>query len=143
MFENILLAYDGSEGAQHAAEYAKELAKKFDSQVVVVYAFHPVPRTWGEPLAERAIQKEVMHGNGLVDALVDQLKAEGLSVEGEVLEGMAAEVITRAAHLRKSNVIVIGSRGLGQATAFLLGSVSSRVVHSAHCPVLVVRKETP
>ena len=106
---------------------------------MVVYAFHPVPRTWHEPLAERAIQEEVMHGNELVDALVDQLKAEGLSVEGDVIEGMATEVITRMAHLRNSDVIVIGSRGLGQATAFLLGSVSDRVVHSAHCPVLVVK----
>ena len=137
MFKNILVAYDGSEGAQHAAEYAKELAKKFDSRVVVVYAFHPLPRTWGEPLAERAIQREVTQGNALVDALVDQFKADGVNAEGEALEGMATEVITRMAHLRNSDVIVIGSRGLGQATAFLLGSVSGRVVHYAHCPVLV------
>jgi nucleotide-binding universal stress UspA family protein len=47
MFQNILLAYGGSEGAQHAAKYAEELANKSVSRVVVVYAFRPVPRTLG------------------------------------------------------------------------------------------------
>jgi nucleotide-binding universal stress UspA family protein len=35
MFKNILFAYDGSECAQHAAKYAQELAKKFDSLVLL------------------------------------------------------------------------------------------------------------
>jgi nucleotide-binding universal stress UspA family protein len=105
----------------------------------VVYAFHPIPRSWGEPLAENAIQAETTQGKLLVDAAVDRLKAEGVRAEGEVIEGMAADVITRLARMRQSEVIVIGSRGLSQTTAFLLGSVSIKVAHKAHCPVLIIK----
>ncbi|MBK8780690.1 MAG: universal stress protein [Anaerolineales bacterium] len=40
---------------------------------------------------------------------------------------------------RESNIIIMGSRGLGRLSGLLLGSTSQKVVAHAHCPVLVVR----
>jgi hypothetical protein len=54
---------------------------------------------------------------------------------------MPQEVITRVAQLGKSDVIVIGSRGLGQTLAVLLGNVSAQVIHSAECPMLVIKRK--
>jgi nucleotide-binding universal stress UspA family protein len=42
-----------------------------------------------------------------------------------------------------AGLIVMGSRGLDRMRRALMGSVSDAVVHHAHCPVLVVRKEEP
>ena len=63
MFKRILLAYDGSEHAQRAAEYAKEMALRFGSEMLVVYAFNPIPRWWGDPLVQNAMQRETKHAS--------------------------------------------------------------------------------
>ena len=52
---------------------------------------------------------------------------------------MPGEEILRAAADEKADLIVLGSRGLSQVKAFLLGSVSDKVSHHAKCPILIVR----
>ena len=60
-------------------------------------------------------------------------------VHTDLLEGSPAETILDVANTRKSDLIVIGSRGLGRLTGVLLGSQSQKVVQHAPCPVLIVR----
>ncbi len=55
-----------------------------------------------------------------------------------MLEGPASQAILRVAQVHKADLIVIGSRGLGDWQAMVLGSVSHKVVHHAPCPVLIV-----
>ena len=139
MFRKILLAYDGSETAQKAADHAAALATAFDATILLLYAYHPVPRHWSEALRAKAIQEEASEANMLLGKEAERLRAQGARVECEMVEGLAHEVILRAARMRDCDLIVIGSTGLGSASTFLLGSVSDRVVHRAHCPVLVIR----
>jgi nucleotide-binding universal stress UspA family protein len=56
-----------------------------------------------------------------------------------VLEGVAHEQIVRAARSKKADLIVIGTHGRTGLAKLFLGSVASRVVAAAHCPVLTVR----
>jgi nucleotide-binding universal stress UspA family protein len=44
---------------------------------------------------------------------------------------------------KEAQMIVVGSRGQGMARRVLLGSVSSRLIHHAHCPVAVIHDEAP
>lgn len=53
--------------------------------------------------------------------------------------GSPVEVIPEFAATHGSDLIVIGSRGLGPLKGLVMGSVSTHVVHHAPCPVLVVR----
>jgi nucleotide-binding universal stress UspA family protein len=139
MFERILLAYDGSCHAQRALAMAQELAQKFGASVRIVYAFHPISLVLGNPLVEQAMQRETAHGTELVSEAAEHLRAAGLDPHVEVLEGPPADAILRVAAIRQSDLIIMGSRGLGDAAAMFMGSVSHKVLHSAKCPVLIMK----
>ena len=62
---------------------------------------------------------------------------EGVPVTGTVAENSPATALLDAA--KDADLVIVGSRGHGGFASLLLGSVSSQVVHHAHCPVLVVR----
>ena len=53
--------------------------------------------------------------------------------------GHPADVILCVGEEESCDLIVLGSRGLGEVKRFLLGSVSDAVAHHAYCPVLIVR----
>ena len=137
MFERIILAVDGSEFSDRAVPVAADLAEKFGSEVVVLH------------VAERfaswtfALEAETpAESSGLTDGPVRFLKDRGLSARPEVqhaLHGMVARAIEDAAEEEGADLIVMGSRGLGDLSSLLVGSVTHKVLHIARTPVLVVR----
>ena len=60
-----------------------------------------------------------------------------LEISAVVAEGQAAEVLTNAS--TGAELLVVGSRGHGEVSGMLLGSVSDYCITHAHCPVLVMR----
>ncbi len=139
MFRKILLAYDGSEHAQRALDCTRDLARKYGAQVILVHAFHPIPHEWGTPLRQQA----EVHAIGAAEKIIQEAQAkladESFAVITELLEGPPAEAILRVAETRGCDLIVVGSRGLGELKATLLGSVSDKVLHHSVVPVLVVK----
>ena len=143
MFKTILLATDGSAHAQRALEYARELALRDDALVIVVHAFEPVPTYLGEPWGDQIMSSHVSAGREVADEAAQTLRAAGLEVLVEVLEGPPADAILRVANVRQPDLIVMGSRGQGELASLLLGSVSHRVLAHTHIPVMVVKATTP
>lgn len=140
--KNIVCAFDGSDHAMKAAEYAVELAKTFGGSVTLVYVVEPYAPPvdmpgisfvdWLEPhrkAAERVVQ----------DARDDLGKRKGLQPATEVRVGSPPNELVRFAEDAAADLLVVGSRGHGTVKRLLLGSVADRVVHLAHVPVLVVR----
>ena len=78
----------------------------------------------------------------LTELLTDMNEAaekEGIACETiAVHDGAIVEEICRIAVERGAQLVVVGSHGWGAARRLLSGSVSTGLVHSAHCPVLVV-----
>jgi len=62
----------------------------------------------------------------------------GLRIEPVVVQGHPAPTLVEAS--RDADLLVVGSRGHGEFTGMLLGSVSEHCVTNAHCPVVVVRR---
>jgi adenylylsulfate kinase len=139
MFENILLATDGSPHAEEALAYARGLALRDDAQVIVVLAFEPVPTHLGEPWQGRVTARHVAAGQEVADDAAQKLQEAGVDVIVEVLEGPPADAILKAADVRECDLIVMGSRGHGTLASLLLGSVSHRVLAHARAPVLIVK----
>lgn len=138
MFNNILLAFDGSTHAQKAARLAADLARQYQAALCVVHTYDPVPDYLGEPYLQEVISKRTEAADRVMEQ-AQALLGELSRVETEVLEGPAAEAILRVAQVRQVDLIVMGTRGLGQLSGLLLGSQSQKVVTHAQCPVLLVR----
>jgi nucleotide-binding universal stress UspA family protein len=146
MFQHILLASDGSDNALRAAHAAAEIAKKFDARVTLLTVFNPpvmAPPFLGGP--EPMIDAEVLTQQAEeIQEAVERRTGQALEQHGVVYEarrevGHPVDHIVGVAEKEHVDLIVMGSRGLGGLQSFLLGSVSDRVLHHAHCPVLIVR----
>lgn len=139
MFERILLAVDGSEHALHAAKVAADLARCMKAELRIVAAYAPIPPYLGEPNLQRAINARLNEAQAILQKAVEVVGDVPGEIHTELLEGDAAEAIIEVAKTRNSDLIVMGSRGLGRLAGLLLGSTSQKVVSHAPCPVLVVR----
>lgn len=140
MFNHILLGVDGSEHALHTARTAGELARSVGSDILrVVVAFEPVPPYLGEPNMQVAISARMKEAETILEKAIKEVGEIPGEVHTEILEGPPAEAILEVAETRKSELIVMGSHGLGGLAGALLGSQSQKVVQHATCPVLIVR----
>ncbi|HAV78259.1 MAG TPA: universal stress protein [Anaerolineae bacterium] len=139
MFERILLAVDGSEHSVHAAKVAAEIARCMKSELRVVVAYEPIPPRLGEPHLQVAINARLDAAQTILQKTVTAIGEVPGGIRTEQIEGNPAEVVINVAKTRKSDVIVMGSRGLGRLAGLVLGSTSHKVVSHAPCPVLIVR----
>lgn len=139
MFERILLAVDGSDHAMRAAKVAADLARCMKSELRIVVAFDPIPPYLGEPNLQDAINARLNDAQATLQKAVEQVGDVPGELRTDLIEGNSAEVIIEVAKTRDSDLIVMGSRGLGRLAGLVLGSNSQKVVSHAPCPVLIVR----
>ncbi len=139
-FKRILVAVDGSKNALRACEVAASVAKTFDSEVTVLYAI-PTLSIFTAPLVDQYYAIQLEQANKEVEKAASLIEQVGVKTEREVLQARASivQTIIEFAVSTQSDLIVMGTRGLGGFTRMVIGSVSSGVVAHAHCPVLVVR----
>ncbi len=142
MFTYILLASDGSECAIKAASVAATLASKFGARLTIINVFQPVPEVgpYGEMINAGLDKKYITElQEHAISHVGRTLEEAGLSYESRSEVGQPAAEIVRVAEAEGCDLIVLGSRGASGLTLFLLGSTCDRVVHHAHCPVLIVK----
>lgn len=148
MVKKILVPIDGSEHAKKAIEFATNTALQYDA---TVYLMHVV--------AETKIPEEVLHyieseryaeppetiyphlvADGIIQSAEKDVKGRGIKeVHTHVAKGDPAEEIVEFARENAIDMIIIGSRGLGSFKGLLLGSVSSKVCHTAECTCMTVK----
>ena len=152
----ILLATDGSEGAELAASRAVELAQRTDSELHLVHvgqapAFltsNPGTRGYNPMLYRtrgyrhnRMLLGEIEdEARGLLRKLAWRVKVAGGTVAGAHLRmGEVDLEIVGLAKKLGADLIVMGCRGRRGIRRAVGGSVSDAVIRNAPCPVLVVR----
>jgi nucleotide-binding universal stress UspA family protein len=137
MYRNVVVAYDGSEGAKAALSQAAELADRDGASLTLVEAVAgkvPSPAPGGPPLAKP--EKRAMARRDLSRA-IKEVNPE-LLASGWVIGGPPAPGVVTVAEDIGADLIVTGSRARGLVGRAVLGSVSTGILHKAPCDVLVV-----
>jgi len=137
VIKRILLAVDESSHSDLVAERAIAMAGSFEAKVFLVYV-HPKLLQLGQPYDQEVLNKYLEHAEHTVAHHKTHLEKSGVDFEVLILEGDPAEMINETARVMKSDLIVMGSRGLSNILGLTLGSVSTKVLHSAKCMVLIV-----
>ncbi len=122
----ILVGVDGSDNSTLALMDAIILAKKFSGHIKVITVY------------KRGTQDEANNSLFKVKQLLDTEKIDSSFLA--ILGSNPARALVNIAENENFDLIAVGSRGLGNAASFLLGSVSKQVVSKASCNVLVAKK---
>jgi nucleotide-binding universal stress UspA family protein len=140
----IMLATDGSPTAEQATGTAIELAKALGTDLVVVTVWEIPYTTVGlapAPVAGDLAQLSEDDARKIGSNAAARAEEQGVEAQTVVLRGITVQEICAAAQKFEPRFLVIGSHGWGAVRRALFGSVSTGVLHHAHCPVLVVRGE--
>jgi nucleotide-binding universal stress UspA family protein len=141
----VLIAFDSSAGAEQALALAGAIRWPGGSTLRVVTVIEPPvlymgPQLGGGSIPPPQIDEDLTaYAREHVSEAADKLRSEGRTVEGVVLHGRPATALVEEATRSGADMVICGSRGHGQISSLLLGSVSAEVVDHAPCPVLVAR----
>ena len=139
MFENILVAVDGSKHSDAAFDVALDIAQKYGSQLFVLHVFQGGT---GAGTLVSSTDEDVNRSTGqqVLNSYEETAKERGLqNVDILLQEGDAAKRIMETANEIKCGLLILGSRGRGGFKDLLLGSVSHKVTSHADCPVLLAK----
>lgn len=140
MYKRILVAYDGSEGAQKALIAGIKLAQIHQAQLFALAVEEKLPKFPGT-IDEVQEEKELankFYGRLLAEA---QNKAQeaGLELKTLIRAGHPAKTIVQVAKEGKFDLLVVGHTGLSAVWAAFLGTTAEKVSRHAPCSVLIVR----
>ncbi len=147
----MLVAIDDSDAAAPVLRWTRELAQRFKAKATLLYVVPPqvfsnvsVPVEWLSSPTVTLANQEMLQEAAMTWLRTRIAKTASESIiEPAAVVGFPASTILDEAVARGSDLIVMGSRGKSTTRRLLLGSVSSSVLHSAPCSVLVVPPETP
>jgi nucleotide-binding universal stress UspA family protein len=140
MVRTIAIGFDGSATAAKAVEMAVEIARRFESEVVLLSALRDSTAT----SADQAVDTVELSWESNPSARVqhalattqDRLRRQGLQCRTLVDEGDPGDVLVRLADECEADLLVVGNKGMQRR---ILGSVPNTVTHKAGCSVLVVK----
>ena len=140
MYQNILLAYDGSPDGREALAQAKNLASVSGATVGLLAIIDPSENVLifegmsFIPDDKRFVTQSVL------DTGVRRLQGAGCTATSDVRHGNPAEQIVLFAREMEADLIVVGHRDQGSLARWLNGSVGASILHHAPCSVLVAVK---
>lgn len=147
MLKNILVATDASPASNRAINLAADLAGKYGATLHLIYAIRemqlpPELKKMAEVEKIAGARSDVLDfvGNKILgDAETRAQKKGATKIKSSLERGDPATAIMRYAKRRKVDLIVLGTRGLGQVKGMLMGSVSRKVTNLSDISCLIIR----
>jgi nucleotide-binding universal stress UspA family protein len=140
--KRILVPTDFSPVADHAMNYAIEIAAKFESELLLdhVYTFHrKVDFNWDYPEDEQPYVKNIERQmNFTKQKFMDKIKQKGLKIQTSVREANVFALFGSRVKKHNIDLIIMGSKGASGLEKVIFGSVAATALEMANVPVLVV-----
>jgi nucleotide-binding universal stress UspA family protein len=136
----ILVAVDGSKPSLKVVQLLVEHCDWYRERpaVELVTVHLPVPRV--APLPKAQLDKYYAEeGEAMLAAAKKKLDAAGVPYRARILVGPIAESLVKHAKDQRCDLIYIGTRGMSELRAALLGSTAIKVLHISETPVLLVK----
>jgi nucleotide-binding universal stress UspA family protein len=140
----IMHPTDFSRASSAAFRRAVDMAKANTAELLLVHVITSVVPIMTDGYVSPRVYEDLeaaarADGQKQMDKLVRKARQAGARVKGLLLEGVPHERIAQAARSKKADMVVMGTHGRTGFAKLVLGSVASRVLTVAPCPVLTVR----
>jgi len=156
MLKHILVPLDGSELSEKAIEHVKHLVSPqteitllvaVDSPEYIAYSMYGTqPVAAATPVSTgfdyQALSDEMLtQSRSYLERIAADLKQSGYKVNQTVETGQPADLIVETAQKLGVDTIVMSTHGRSGLSRWLLGSVTSKVLSAAPCPVYVIPRD--
>ena len=140
MYEDILLPFDGSDGAAEALHHAAEISHWADATIHVLFVAD-TRRDSVTVVETEVVDSLVQEGEDIVEEAEKTLTTLGVDYDSDVVQGYPAPTIVEYAEQYEYDVIVMPTHGREGVSRYLLGSVTEKVVRLSSIPVLTARMQ--
>lgn len=139
---NIIAAVDFSTSSSHVISHALSLARQYCANITILNVVEYTPPMDADYIVPPVNDEENQLTKKAYERLGVLLNSMGeSSIERIVIAGHPKHEILRIAEQKQADLLVVGAHGR-PGVSELLGSITDRVVHKAHCDVLIVRHST-
>ncbi len=137
-FKTILVPLDGSKYSEKALQRACEIADVFNSKMILIYV---VEKSIPINLLDRKEYLTILRkfGKKTLDEATKTLSKKGFTAKSLLKEGNIVSEIEKTVKSEKCDLVIVGNKGLGAVTRFLLGSVSNKLAQHSNCSLLIVK----
>lgn len=138
-----LVAVDGSEWSDRAAERAIDLAKKTTAEVLFVTAaqwskYQPLYVAEISPVPQDTAEQEAKERSEILEPLLARYADSGVNIRGEFFWGHPVEILQKQIKKEQANMIFVGRRGRSRIADLVLGSVANSLAHTVGIPLVLV-----
>lgn len=140
----IIAATDFSESAHCAVLQAAQLSKELGTTLIIIYVFND--SVWSKikvayALEQRSVSDPLASARQKLNEICAQLtRTFNITVEAQVLVGVASQEIQKFVTSRQARLLVVGEHGEDWIRDAILGGTALKVLEATHIPVLLVRR---
>ncbi|HEY7582376.1 MAG TPA: universal stress protein [Acidimicrobiia bacterium] len=138
----IVVAVDGSDQSQRAADLAASLARAHTSRLVMITVVRPPEGWWGvtgQPPSPEALSEALVEGQQeILRQAENRTDLAGIEYRTAEELGDPTSVILAACDRESADLLVVGRRGAGLVERMVMGSVADRLAHHSPVPILIV-----
>lgn len=139
MYQDLLLATDGSDAAQRATDHGIELAGRLDATLHVLSVSEDGPQAASKEDRLRSDPEE--EAAAAAERARETADYDGVDVTTDIRHGVPQEQIVDYAETNPIDMVIVGTAGRSGLDHLISGSVAEEIVRNAPVPVLTVREQ--
>ena len=148
MYDKILVPLDGSKRAETIIKYVSELAKKFNSKLILLTVVEYNFVEGSEEMAAASMgsssrsEEKINNAKNYLGHLREELIQYNLQVETRVAVGLPVAVIKETAEQVNADLIALASHGHGGLVRVFYGSVAAAILNQVDRPLFLIRSQS-